>query len=109
MQHNERNPHMSVENPIEERKKALDEFYKNHPELQEVDRLCYEVFFINKDGAKLLSILNEQYLQQPLIDPSSPSASTLAIYWSGFTDCIKNFKTRYDSHKKRISAASQQS
>jgi hypothetical protein len=50
----------------------------------------------------LLKILHDQYLEQPLVDPTAKHAANSAMYWAGFTDCIKNLKMRAISHRKRI-------
>ena len=96
------NPHLTIPDFAAERKKALDDYYKAHPELIEVDRLCYELFIANKEGDKLLKTLFSQYVEQPLVDPTASHAANSAVYWAGFTDCLKNLRARASTHLKRI-------
>lgn len=98
------NPHTTIADPFEEYQKNLDAYSKTHPELLETGRLAYELFLINEDGKKLLKKLEERFLMKSLVDPMLPSAPNVALYWAGYTDCIKALKALAIEHKQRIEA-----
>ena len=102
------NPYIAIPNPYEEYKKNMDEFTKNNPEALEVSRLCYEVFEMNEDGKKLLELYEERFIFSSLVNPMMSNASEAALYWSGFTDCIKGFKRYVSEHQQRITSCQKQ-
>jgi hypothetical protein len=97
------NEHIEVPDPYKDYNKYVDSMLKNNPEMAEMGRLCYEIFMQNKDGQLLLKSLEERYIYVSHVNPKDTSAPTTALYWSGFTDCIKGLKMYATEHKKRIS------
>lgn len=98
------NPHITIPDPFEAYKASLDELAKVDPLINEFSRICYELFFMHTDGKKLWEILQDRFLLSTLVNPSAPQAETMAVYWAGFTDCIKQFRTLGLQHKQRINA-----
>ena len=96
------NPHIQIPNPYEAYNESMDNLAKENPELLEIGRLCYEIFLMNEDGKRLFEVLQERFLFSTLTNPLAPSASNCAIYWSGYTDCIKFFRANALEHKKRV-------
>lgn len=96
------NPYIKAPNPYDEYNKNAEKLAKENPEIFEIGRVCYEVFCCNKDGKRLLEILEKRYLHSNLINPAAANASSLALYWSGFCDCIKGFKSYASEHEQRI-------
>ena len=99
-----RNPHIEVPDPYEAYNDNRDEFVKHNPETMEAARLCYEVFECNDFGKQLLKLYEDRFLFQSLVNPLANNASESALYWAGFTDCIKGFKSYVIEHQQRISA-----
>src|SRR4051812_17342544 len=100
----EPNPYSTLENPFDARQKNLDAMTAMYPELQEIGRICYELFMLNKDGKKLWELLADKYLFNSLVDIQAPGPEMRSLYWSGFTDCLKFFKAQAKQHKQRIDA-----
>ena len=96
------NPHIAEPNPYADRQAAIDSSVTEHPELQELGRICYEIFMQNKDGVKLFELMQSRFLMRTLVNPTAPNPGECAIYWSGYTDCLKFFYSTANEHKQRI-------
>ena len=95
---------MQLPDPFKDYQESIEQYQKAHPELLEFSRIAYKLFLVDEDGKKLIKLLEERYLQQSLVDPTAINAPHLALYWTGFTDCIKSLKRQALEHKQRIEA-----
>lgn len=92
------NPYLKLDDPFEKQRNQIGEVQRETIEFQ---RLCYEVFFANKDGERLLEILTERYLLSALFSPTQSNASELALYFEGFKSAIRGLYEQGLIHKKR--------
>lgn len=93
---------MGVPDPFEEYNKYVDKMLKEDPTAQQMGRLCYEVFIVNKEGKELLKKLEENILSSASIKPNDPGASSASLYWAGYNDSIKTLRFYAKEHQKRI-------
>ncbi len=98
------NPFTTQENPFADRQKSLEAMVAMFPELQEIGRICYEFFLMSEDGKKLWEMMADKYLFNNLVDPTQLGSEIRAMYWTGFTDCLKLFRQQALQHKQRINA-----
>jgi hypothetical protein len=98
------NPHTTIENPYAQYQDSLDELSKMFPEIHEFARTCYEIFLMSNDGKILWEILQNKFLWANLVNPTSDNCANTSLYWTGFTDCIKQFRQLGLQHKQRINA-----
>ena len=98
------NPFTTQENPFDSYQKSLEAMAVLYPELQEIGRICYEFFLMSVDGKKLWELLENKYLFTSMVDISTPGCEIRAMYWTGFTDCLKFLKQQAVQHKQRINA-----
>lgn len=105
---NKSNSYIEKPNPFDEYNKNLEEFAMNNPEIIEISRLCYEVFKGTNDGKKLMNELENRFLFGSLVNPLSQNSSECALYWTGFTDCIKWLRNYANEHDERIKSWTKQ-
>jgi hypothetical protein len=98
------NPFTTQENPFDSYQKSLEAMAVLYPELQEIGRILYEFLLMSADGKKLWEMLENKYLFSNLVDINTPGAEIRAVYWDGFTSCLKFFKQQAIQHKQRINA-----
>jgi hypothetical protein len=99
------NPYATLDNPFDQYQDSLAELAKLHPEVNEFARVCYEIFLVNPDGKILWEILHDKFLMANLVNPTANNCEHTAVYWAGFTDCIKQFDNLAKQHRQRIQAA----
>lgn len=95
------NPFLQVNDPYQEQRKQQDEVKKEAIEFQ---RLCFEVFHMNKNGKELYSHIERKFLLQSQFAPSHPQAANLALYWEGFKEAMRGLWAQGDMHRKRINS-----
>lgn len=98
------NPHIAEPNPYAEYAKKQEQLAKEHPELQEFGRLCYSTLVTYEDGKKMLDQVIDRFLMKSLVHPTSANAADQALYWTGWTDCVKFLKQTAHEHQQRITA-----
>jgi hypothetical protein len=99
----EDNPILKQEDYNSGYKDKIEEL-KNQPHLVELDKLCYELFYINEIGKKFMEIVETRYLIPPMADRNSPNFSINAVWAEGFKDAFRMLKQFVESHKQRIKA-----
>lgn len=98
------NPYITIPDPYKDYQESIARLAELDPKVNEFGRLCYEIFFMTDNGKDLWNILEERFLHSTLVNPTAPQSEIVAVYWAGFTDCIKQFKQLANQHKQRISA-----
>lgn len=98
------NPHITIPNPFEDYQKSLEQMNVMFPELQEISRICYEFFLMSHDGKKLWELLEDKYIMGNNVNPMLPNSEIIAMYWTGFTDCLKFLRQQGLAHKQRVNA-----
>lgn len=68
----------------------------------EMQRLCYEIFFVNTDGKMLYENLVQEILLNTTIDMSKPQPEQAAIYLEGMRKVVKMLRDHAKAHKERI-------
>lgn len=71
---------------------------KNAREIEEMQRLCCEIFISNPSGKRLYEILTEKYLLPAKFSPIDNNAVNLAFYWEGFKAAIRGLKEHALAH-----------
>ena len=66
-------------------------------------QLCYEVFYKNQEGAKLLALLENKYFRSPVANPSREPS--WAYFNEGQNELIRSFTMGIQAHLS-LSAAS---
>ncbi len=66
-------------------------------------QLCYEVFYKNQEGAKLLALLENKYFRSPVANPSREPS--WAYFNEGQNEMIRSFTMGIQAHLS-LSAAS---
>jgi hypothetical protein len=84
--------------------KASVEALKNHPELVSFEKMCYEVFYMNEFGKKLMEHLEENFLMRPAAATEHPNFKDLCIWKDGINYIILNLRNSAKSHEQRIKA-----
>jgi hypothetical protein len=97
--HSNNNPLLQLNDPFEPQREQLQ---KVQDEAIELQRLCYEVFHMQKDGVKLYEMLTKKYLMTTQWAPNHPQATNLALYWEGFKEGIRGLHDQGSVHKNRI-------
>jgi hypothetical protein len=95
---------MAQPNPYEQLTKNQEKMAKEHPELQELGRLCYSTFETHKDGKELLDKMKDRFVNRSLVNPTTTNASEQTLYWTGYADCLRFFMGNISEHKQRITA-----
>ena len=57
---------------------------------------------MNEHGKRLMELMEGKFLYSTLVDPTNAQAMQMSMYWNGYTDCIKFFRSTAVEHKKRI-------
>ena len=99
----ETNPFLQPENFFDGYKKHEDPSRQN----QNVDfeKLCYQLFE-NELGKKYWEFVTERFLLQGFVDPASPAAPHMGVYYEGFKEGFRMSLRAIKSHKNRIAAES---
>ena len=71
-------------------------------ELQELQRLCYEVFIVSTHGKQLYETLAEKYLVPAMLSPYDANAERLCMYWEGFKAAIRGLRDNGLAHVKKV-------
>jgi hypothetical protein len=93
------NPLLQIPDPYEEQRAKQDKLNKEAIEFQ---RLCFEVFHMNKDGKALWELIKERYLLRALFAPTHLKSSELALYYEGFKEALRGLWAQGDIHLRRI-------
>jgi len=96
----EENPILKPENFFEGYQDKIDEL-KYHPEVVELDKLCYLVFK-SEDGKKLLNEFCERYLLPGFVNPSMENSGNAALYYEGFKEGFRLIRGSIKAHEQRI-------
>lgn len=80
------------------------EALKNHPQIVEIDRLCYEIFEMNTHGKRLMEILTERYLLTVAGTPGSPTYPQECMWSEGVRYAYLLLRNSAKQHKQRIEA-----
>ena len=96
------NPFIGIPNPYEEYNKYVDKHLSTNSEAQTFAKLCYELFYMNNYGKELLEYLEERFIYSQNVHLNSAHPRDDALYWTGYTDLIKQFKSFANQHKKVI-------
>lgn len=99
MQHQQPNfnPLIMPEEP-EALKAYREQNEQRSKEIQEFQRLCWEVFIGNPSGKRLYELLVEKYLIPAKFSPTDPNADRLAMYWEGFKAAIRGLNDNAVAH-----------
>lgn len=98
------NPYLQQEDYFAQYNKSVESL-KNHPELIQFDKLCYEVFN-TEFGKKFMEFIQERYLIPNLVHRDAPNYSNLLIWADGFKDGFRMILQNIRSHEQRIKAES---
>ena len=101
----ENNPLLNIPDPFEGYRASMKDMQWENPKAMELERLCYEVFVISKEGQKLYKHLEERHLIPSQVVPSHPQAMQLAMYFEGFREAIRGLKGMALVHQQRIAQA----
>ncbi len=74
---------------------------QENKEMEELQRLCWEVFVGNPNGKRLYEILTEKYLLPAKFSPVDANATNLAFYWEGFKAAIRGLKDNALVHVRK--------
>ena len=69
------------------------------------EKLCYQLFE-NELGKKYWEFVTERFLLQGFVDPASPAAPHMGVYYEGFKEGFRMSLRAIKSHKNRIAAES---
>lgn len=101
----ETNPYIEQENYFAGYEKSIHEL-KNHPDIVEFDKLCYEVFEHNEMGRKFIEFATKRFLVHSQITKGNPTYQLDVIWQEGFRDAYRMILNHIDSHRQRMKAES---
>jgi hypothetical protein len=92
--------------PFDQQDSALLKAYRektrpNNKELEEFQRLCYEVFVISEQGKQLYEMLVKKFVIPQLFSWGDKDVQYSAIYWEGFKSAIRGLMDSALCHLKR--------
>jgi hypothetical protein len=99
----EDNPLLKPEDYMAGYKDSIENL-KNRPELISWDKMCYELFKMNKMGVKFLEYVEEKYLIPSLTNPDAANYSVKVIFTDGYKEAYRAIKRAIRSHEQRIQA-----
>lgn len=97
------NPFLKPENYFAGYQESI-EGLKNHPELIEFDKLCYELFEMNEQGKKFMQIVIDKYMLNNLVNRDAANYAITTIWADGFRDFIRMIRNCITSQSQRIKA-----
>ena len=68
----------------------------------EFQRLAYEVFKQNKDGAKLYALIQKYYLDRSIFSPNSPTSQHESLLYAGFKEAFYMLRQLAEAHERKI-------
>jgi hypothetical protein len=99
----EKNPLLESEDYFAPYKKSIEEM-RNHPDLIEFDRLCFELFEANTQGKKFIEIMKERYLFPALARVGTPTYQLDVLWGEGMKDFIRMLIAAIRSYQQKIKA-----
>ncbi len=87
------------EDPFQYQRKQVDDA---KAELIDLQRRCFEIFHMLKDGRELYDILLRKFIIPAKFAPSDRNAAKLALYWEGFKEAMRGLHDMGAVHAKRI-------
>jgi hypothetical protein len=99
----EKNPLIEPENYFESYNKSIQNL-KNHPEVLEFDKLCYELFEMQAAGKKFIEVVTQKYLIPSIASKGQPTYQIDLLWCEGFKDFARMLINCVKSHQQRINA-----
>jgi hypothetical protein len=99
------NPYLEIPDPFKQYRESLATLHLDNPKGIEMERLCYEVFIISKEGQKLYEHLIEKYLIPSQVSPAHPQGMQIAMYFEGFKAGLRSLMDMARIHQQRIAGA----
>ena len=97
----EHNPILEQENYFKPYQDNIDAL-KNKPQVIEFDKLCYEIFVLNKSGQAFIELIKKRYLLNALCARGSNTYQIDVLWQEGFKDAFRMIINAGESHEQRI-------
>lgn len=97
---------LKIPDPFEQLREAQERLVATHPEthkVNELNRLCYEVFIESPAGIRLMELLKQKVLDQEF-NPLHPNANQLAIFNEAMRISIMGLWELAETHREQINA-----
>lgn len=70
----------------------------------EMERLCYEVYITNADGARLLKMFHDRFVVPGLAAPQQENFKNAVVYFEGFKEAFRGMSNMATNHLLRLNA-----